>query len=97
MQNKVEKVLIGTVSNVILTLRLNKCEQFFTQMVKKCGIILSCDFLSFFEIINKCYSFRIQDSAAAITFPADQTTFIFFGILTPGAVHCFNCYFNSGV
>jgi hypothetical protein len=33
----------------------------------------------------------------AMNFPADGTDLVFFGAEQPASVHCFDCYFDSGV
>jgi hypothetical protein len=44
----------------------------------------------------KIMSFESQKTVA-VTFPADGTVFAFFGACSLGEVHCFDCYFISGV
>ena len=38
-----------------------------------------------------------SQKTVAITFPADETVFALFGALSPGATHCFDSCFVSGV
>lgn len=70
--------------------------QISIELALQIKIVLSRDCPSFLKIVSKDDA-RISQKMVIMIFPADETHLAFFGAISPGEVHCFDCSFMSGV